>query len=86
MSSLGWLAFVVAIFIGHENGSVAAPRGEGLGGLVPPNPKSRQKLSKKNAINLVGYTLRLKNYVKIPPFLSDFSKGNQETAHARYAG
>ena len=42
----------------------AAPRG---GGLVTPNPKSRQTLSKKNGLNLVGYTFRLKNYVKIPP-------------------
>ena len=38
----------------------------GLGGLSPPNPKSRQKLSKKNGIRLVGYTFRLRNYVKIP--------------------
>ena len=30
-------------------------------------PKSRQKLSKKNDIKLVGHTFRLKNYVQIPP-------------------
>ena len=30
------------------------------------NSKSRQTFAKKNAIKLVGYTLRLKNYVKIP--------------------
>ena len=46
------------------------------GGIRPPPPilKSRQKLSMKNGIKLVGYTFRLKNYVKIPPFLSDFSE------------
>ena len=42
-------------------------RGGGLGGQVAPIPKSRQKLSKKNGIKLVGYTFRLENYVKIPP-------------------
>ena len=36
--------------------------------------KSRQKLSMKTGIKLVGYTFRLKNYVKTPPFLSDFSE------------
>ena len=41
--------------------------GGGLGGLVHPNSQSRQKLSMKNGIKLVGYTFRLKNYVKIPP-------------------
>ena len=48
----------------------------GIGGIRPPPPilKSRQKLSKKNGIKLVGYTFRLKDYVKIPPFLSDFSE------------
>ena len=50
-----------------------APRG--TGGTCPPNPKSRQKLSKKNGVKLVGYIFRLKNYVKIPPpFLLDFSE------------
>ena len=47
------------------------------GNLLPPSPKSRQKLSKKIAIKLVGYTSRLKNYVKIPPppsFLKDISE------------
>ena len=39
----------------------------GLRGLVSPNLKSRQKFSKKNGIKLVGYTFRLKNYVKIQP-------------------
>ena len=37
------------------------------GGLVPPIPKSRQKLSMKYGLRLVGYTFRLKNNVKIPP-------------------
>ena len=46
--------------------AVAAPRGD-WGGLVPSSTKSRQKLSMKNGIKLVGYTLRVKNYVKIPP-------------------
>ena len=35
-----------------------------MGGLVPPNPKSWQKLSKKNGVKLVGYTFRLENYLK----------------------
>ena len=43
-----------------------------LSRFFTPNPKSRQKLSKKNGIELVGYTFRLKNYVKIPSSLSDF--------------
>ena len=42
--------------------------------LSTPNPKSRQKLSKKNGIKLVGYSFRLKNYVKNLPLLSDFSE------------
>ena len=48
----------------------------GTGGDSSPPPilKSRQKLSKKNGIKLVGYTFRLKNYVKIQPFLSDLSE------------
>ena len=54
------------------------------GGFVPPNSQSRQKLSMKNGIKLVGYTFRLKNTSKSPPFLSDFSElapplgGNQK--------
>ena len=48
-----------------QSEAVAAPRGGGdCGG---PKPRSRQKLSKKNSIKLVGYPFRLKNYVKIPP-------------------
>ena len=39
----------------------------GLGGFVPPNPKSRQKLSKKNGIKSVGYTFRFKKKSKSPP-------------------
>ena len=41
---------------------------------LPPNPKSVQKLSKKNNVKLVWYTLRSKNYVKIPLLVSDFSE------------
>ena len=44
---------------------MAAPLG-GSGGLVPPSPKRRQRLSKENGIKLVWYTFRLKNYTKIP--------------------
>ena len=51
----------------------------GIGGTT--DPKSRQKLSKKNEIKLVGYTFRLKNYVKISPLLSDFSKQVQPLGH-----
>ena len=60
--------------------AVAAPRGGGLDweGLVPPDPKSQQKLSKENhGINLVGYTSRLKIMSKSPPppqLLLDFSE------------
>ena len=35
---------------------MAEPQRELGGGLVPPNPKSRQKLSKKNSIKLDGCT------------------------------
>ena len=58
-----------------EEDSAGATGGGGVGaeGLVPPNPKGGQKLSKKNGIKLVGCTFRLKNYVKIRPILSDFS-------------
>ena len=52
--------------------SVAAPQGDW--GNLPPNWQSWQKLSKKNGIKLVGYTFRLKNHVKIPQLLSDFSE------------
>ena len=53
--------------------SVAAPWGRGTV-RGPPNPKSLQKSSKKNSMKLVGYTPRLKNYVKIPhTLLSYFS-------------
>ena len=34
-------------------------------GIVPRNPKSWHKLSKKNCMKSVGYTFRLKNYVKL---------------------
>ena len=56
----------------HYSQSVAAPRGDWGNGH--PNPKSRQQLSKENGVRLVGYTFRLKNYVEIPPSLSDFSE------------
>ena len=46
----------------------------GLGGFVPPNPKSRQELSKENGIKSVGYTFRFKKKSKSPPFPSDFSE------------
>lgn len=42
------------------------------GGIGVPDSKSRQKFSKKNDIKIAGYTFRLKNYVRIPPFLSNF--------------
>ena len=42
------------------------PSGGTTGGLVS-NPKSEQKLLKKNGIKLVWYAFRLKNHVKIPP-------------------
>ena len=45
--------------------------GGGLEALAPPPiPRSRQKLAVKNGMKLVGYTFRLKNYVKIPPPIS----------------
>ena len=46
--------------LGQSTTSDAICSGGARGG---PNPKSRQKFSKKNAIKLVGYTFRLKNYV-----------------------
>ena len=52
----------------------------GLGGFVPPNSQSRQKLSMKNGIKLVGYTFRLKNYVKIPPISLRFFRAGAATA------
>ena len=51
-----------------------------LWGLVPPNPKSPQKLSKKNGMKLVGYTFRLKNYVKIPSITLRFFRAGAATA------
>ena len=36
-------------------------------GLVSPNPKIWQKLTKKNGIKVGLYAFRLKNYVQIPP-------------------
>ena len=63
-----------AVFCKLLSKSVAAPRGDWGIRPPPPIPKSRQKLSKKKGIKLVGYTFRLKNYVKIPPFLSDLSE------------
>ena len=43
-----------------------------------PNSQSRGKLSKKNGIKFMGYTIRLQNHVKFPPppsqFLSEFSE------------
>ena len=48
----------------ESKGAVVAQRGD-WEGLVPPNPKSRKKPSKTNDINLVRYTFRLKNYVRI---------------------
>ena len=48
----------------------------GLGG----NPNIRQKLLKKNGIELGRYTFRLKNYVEIPPFTSyGFFRGGAAT-------
>ena len=52
---------------------MAAPWG-GAGGPVPPDPKSRQKLSKKNHMKLIRYTFKLKTYVKISPLLLDLSE------------
>ena len=55
---------------------MVAPR-KGLRG----HAQSRQKLSKKLDLNLVGYTCRLKNYVRIPPppHLSSFLKAGAAT-------
>ena len=40
----------------------------GTGGTCPPKSQKSAKIVKeKCTIKLVGYTLRLKNYVKIPP-------------------
>ena len=43
----------------------AGAKGEDSFGFAPPNPKSWQKLWKKNCTKSVGYTFRLKNYVKL---------------------
>ena len=56
--------------------AVAAPRGRGeLGGLTSPQIQefSKQKFSKKNGMKFVDHTVRLKNYVNIPPLISNFS-------------
>ena len=58
---------------------MAAPR-EGDWGLIPQNPKGRQKLSKKNGIRLVGYIFRLKNYVKISLSFVRFFRAGAATA------
>ena len=59
---------------------MAAPRGGGLGGLVPPILKIRHKLSMKNGIKLVGYTFRLKIHVKIPPISLRFFRAGAALA------
>ena len=43
----------------------AGAKGEDSFGFAPPNPKRWQKLWKKNCTKSVGYTFRLKNYVKL---------------------
>ena len=43
----------------------AGAKGEDSFGFTPPNPKRWQKLWKKNCTKSVGYTFRLKNYVKL---------------------
>ena len=54
---------------------MTAPQ-EGDWGTSPPDSKSRQKFSKKNGIEFVGYTFRLKNYVKVsPPSFGFFRAG-----------
>ena len=52
----------------------------GLGGFVPPNPKSRQELSKKNGIKSVGYTFRFKKKSKSPPISVGFFRAGAATA------
>ena len=51
------------------------------GDSFPPPPilKSRQKFSMKNGIKLVGYTFRLRNYVKIPPISLRFFRAGAAT-------
>ena len=47
------------------------------GGFVPPNPKSRQKFTKKNGIKISCVYLQIEKIRQIPPpppFLSDFSE------------
>ena len=52
----------------------------GTGGdSSPPILKSRQKLSMKNGIKLVGCTFRLKNYFKIPPISLRFFRAGAGT-------
>ena len=63
-------SFKAATFVFKKRHQQWRRHGEHLGrGIVPPNPKSRQKLSRKSAIRFVGYTFRLKmkNYVEPPP-------------------
>ena len=66
---------------------MAVPRGGGWGGFVPPSsPKSRQILSRKYCIKLVGYTFRLKNCVIIPlpPISTGFFRAGAATAFPSY--
>ena len=49
----------------------------GLRRLVPLDSKSRQKLSKKNDIKLVGYTFREENDVRILPTSFDFFRAQR---------
>ena len=54
--------------------------GGGLGRIRPPPIlKSRRTLSMKNGTKLVGYTYRLKNYVKIPPISLRFFRAGAAT-------
>ena len=58
-------------------------RHHGGGGLGDSSEKSA-KLSKKNGVELVGYTFRQKNYVKIPvPTSFGFFRANVATAHRK---
>ena len=56
-------------------------RGGAGGNSSPPILKSWQKFSMKNGIKLVGYTFRLKNYVKIPPISLRFFRAGAATEH-----
>ena len=73
----------VFLFVLMGGGSLLISGGAtgGTGGdLSPPITKSRQKLSMKNGIKLVGYTLRMKNYVEIPPISLRFFRAGAATA------